>query len=238
MLDESAAGMDVLPRKGTVLVGGAALLDESAAGMDTFPRKGTVLVGVDGVDGAGKTMFADELGAALTRRGRPVIRAGVDSFHRPRAQRYRLGRHSPVGYYQDSFDYDLLCRVLLDPLARNGSGRHRTAAFDHVTDRPVVVPERVAPPDAVLVFDGVFLHRARLRGYWHHSVFLRVGFDVSVARCLDRDGPSFDAARNRYVEGQRLYLDECDPQRRASVVIDNSDLAHPVVVARPPADRG
>jgi len=61
-------------------------------------------VGIDGVDGAGKTTFADELAAALAPFGRPVIRAGVDGFHHPRAVRYRRGRESPEGFFRDSYD--------------------------------------------------------------------------------------------------------------------------------------
>lgn len=193
-------------------------------------RPRTVLVGVDGVDGAGKTVFADELAAALSGLGRPVVRAGVDSFHQPRAVRHKRGRGSPEGYYLDSFDYDLLRRVLLDPLGPGGDGRYRAAAYDHVADRPVDAPLRSVPPDAVLVFDGVFVHRPQLRDYWDFSVFLRVGVDESVARCRRRDGPPPDGADRRYLDGQRLYLAECDPERRATVVVDNSDLRVPRMV--------
>ena len=56
-----------------------------------------VRVGVDGVDGAGKTTFADELARALRAEGRPVVRVSLDDFHNPRAVRYRLGRESPAG---------------------------------------------------------------------------------------------------------------------------------------------
>ena len=79
------------------------------------------LVAVDGVDGAGKTTFGDELSAAIT--GRHVIRASVDSFHRPRAQRHARGRESPEGFYRDSYDYAALERVLLEPIR---AGRTRT----------------------------------------------------------------------------------------------------------------
>jgi uridine kinase len=41
-----------------------------------------------------------------------------------------------------------------------------------------------------------------------------------------------EAVENRrYVEGQRLYLRECNPQAIASIVVDNSDLARPVITA-------
>lgn len=206
------------------------LVERIAADIDALHPHRTVLVGVDGVDGAGKTVFADELGEAIRR---PVIRAGVDSFHNPRAVRYRRGRHCPEGFFLDSFDYPLLHRVLLGPLSPGGDARYRAAAFDHRTDSAVRSPPRLAPPGAALVFDGIFLHRPELRDRWDYSVFLRVRFAVSVARCAERDGgdPDPDAAPNRrYVEGQRLYLSRCDPQRQATVVIDNTDLAAPFMV--------
>jgi len=209
------------------------LIGRIAAAIDGTPSRRTIRVGVDGVDGAGKTCFADELGAVLAARGRPVIRAGIDSFHNPRAIRYRRGRDSPEGYFLDSFDHDLLRRVLLDPLSPGGSGRYRVAAFDHITDSAVDVAEESAADGAILVFDGIFLHRPELAGYWDYSVFLRVGFDVSVPRCAWRDATSPDPcaeSNRRYVDGQRLYLMRCRPEARATVVIDNADLAAPSVV--------
>jgi uridine kinase len=208
------------------------LLELVATAIDGLPCDRTVRVGVDGVDGAGKTVFADELGAALLAHGRPVVRAGVDSFHNPREVRYRRGRYSPEGYFHDSFDYALLRRLLLDPLSPGGSGRYRAAAFDHRSDHATATIERRAPPRTVLVFDGIFLHRPQLRGYWDYSVFLHVGFDVSTARCARRDGvaPGGPLCR-RYVEGQRLYLRECEPERHATVVIDNNDVLAPFIVS-------
>lgn len=193
---------------------------------------GVPKVGIDGIDGAGKTVFADELAHRISLLGRPVIRAGVDGFHHPRAVRYRRGRDNPEGYFHDSYDYAVLREVLLDPLS-TGRGGCRRAVFDHVTDRPVPSEVEHPDPDAVLVFDGIFLHRPELVGYWDYSVFLDVRFDVAAARMAHRDGsdPDPDAPANqRYVRGQMLYLATCAPASAASAVIDNNDLDHPRVL--------
>jgi uridine kinase len=193
-------------------------------------------VAVDGVDGAGKTVFADELADAVRALGRPLVRSSVDGFHQPRAARYRLGPASPEGYFADSYDYPLLRKVLLDPLSPGGDRRYRAAAFDHRTDQPVDSPWELAAPDAVLVFDGIFLHRPELRGYWDFSVFLAVDFEVSVARCAARDGSAPDPraeSNRRYVEGQRLYLSQYRPAAHASVVVDNQELAEPRLLSTP-----
>jgi uridine kinase len=197
------------------------------------PRR-RLQVAIDGVDGAGKSVLADELATRLMAAGRPAVRASVDSFHRPQADRYRLGRTSPEGFYRDSYDYQRLTEFVLVPFAPGGSGRFRVAGFDHKTDTPVSPPKQHAARRAVLILDGIFLHRPELRASWDFSIFLHVGFDVSIARCAQRDGsdPDPDAASNRrYVAGQRLYLLEARPWEHASVIIDNTNLTAPAIIA-------
>jgi phosphoribosylformylglycinamidine cyclo-ligase len=191
-------------------------------------------VGIDGVDAAGKTTLADELAALIMERGRVVIRASCDSFHRPAAERYVLGRDSPVGFYRDSFDYEALRRVLLVPLGPGGSRRYRVGYFDSVRDEPVDAPEQTAPADAVLVFDGVFLARPQLADCWDYRIFVAIEEGESVRRGAKRDawflGGEDEARRRyerRYVPGQRLYLEEARPLETADAVVDNADPASP-----------
>lgn len=206
-----------------------------AEAVSAVPADPVTRIAIDGVDGAGKTRFADELGEVLGSVGRSVIRASVDGFHNPRAIRYRQGRSSPEGFFYDSYDYAQLKAVLLDPLGPGGSRQYRVAVFDHVTDSPVNAPTRVAVPGDILLFDGIFLHRPELRACWDYSIFLEVAFAVSVPRGAQRDGSSPDPrapGNRRYVEGQELYLRTCEPTRLASIVINNDDLGAPHVVPR------
>jgi len=192
-------------------------------------------LGIDGVDASGKTILADELVAPLTATGRRVLRASIDGFHRPRAERYKLGRQSPEGYFRDSFQLDRIVRDLLAPLGPAGSRRIKRAVFDYRSDSPVYLPEEDVPADAILLFDGVFLHRRELVSFWDATIYLDVPFEITVRRAAERDGwpPDVEAVENRrYVEGQRLYLRECNPPAAASIVVDNSDLARPVITAR------
>lgn len=213
-----------------------ALLRLVADRILALPAAPAARVAIDGVDGAGKSWFRDELAATLAPAGRPLILASVDSFHHPRAIRYRQGRDSPRGFFEDSYDYAAFRRLLLDPLSLGGDGRYRTAAFDHRRDAPVAAPELRAEPGAILLVDGLFLHRPELRGCWDLSIFLEVGFAQTAARMAARDGSPadpHDPQLRRYVEGQRLYLSTCEPRRHASLVIDNERLDAPFLVARP-----
>ncbi|MGZ3687244.1 MAG: uridine kinase, partial [Bdellovibrionota bacterium] len=189
-----------------------------------LPQDRILRIGIDGVDGAGKTTFADELARVLAPSGRPLIRATVDGFHNSKAVRYRLGKDSPEGFFQDSYNYGELKTALLQPLGPGGSRRYRTSVFDHTMDRSVVGEEKTAAPNSILIFDGIFLHRPQLREHWDFSLFLDVGFAVSIPRGAAR-GPGFgspnpDAPSNRrYIEGQKLYLESCEPQKHATLVI-------------------
>jgi uridine kinase len=71
-----------------------------------------------------------------------------------------------------------------------------------------------------------------LTKYWHYSIFLEVPFSISVPRGAQRgDGsPDPEAESNkRYVAGQRLYLETCNPIAKASIVLNNSDLRNPII---------
>lgn len=195
---------------------------------------GRTIVAIDGVDEAGKTTFADELAPILAERGRSVIRASVDGFHNNRALRYRRGRSSPEGFFLDSYNYADLNRFLLDPF-REGSEIVHPARFDHVTDTEISTELRV-PPAAILLIDGIFLHRDELYRLWDFSVFLSVPFSVSYARMAARDRTNSSplAEENRrYYEGQQIYLRNCEPDKRAAVVIDNSVLDAPKLMSKP-----
>lgn len=159
-------------------------------------------VGIDGVDGSGKTTFADELGSELRSQSCPIERIHADDFLNPPEVRHRLGRGSPEGFWLDSYDLEALASAV------------------------------ARPRDAVLVVDGLFVHRDEIVDLWDLSVFLDVPFEVSVPRLATRDGSEPDPlheSQKRYVEGQKIYFRECSPSTRATLVIDNSDFERPYV---------
>jgi uridine kinase len=175
----------------------------------------------------------------LAPAGREIIRASIDGFHRPRADRYRQGADSARGYYEDSFDHDALRRALVEPLGPGGDRRYRTAVFDFRTDSPVDAPVREAAADAVLVLDGVFLQRPELHGGWELEIFVAVDPEERLRRTLERDLDLFGSPeeverryRARYLPGQLLYLADARPLDHADFVVTNDDPARPELSAR------
>ena len=188
-----------------------------------------IRVAVDGRTASGKTTFADEVAAIVQQQGRPVIRASVDGFHRPRVERYRQGRLSPDGYYEDGRDLGAMRRLLLDPLGPGGNRLYVTASFDLERDLPLEGSPRRAPENSVLVVDGTFLQRPELSGSWDFIIFLKVSKKEAHRRGVLRDElalggreAALELYARRYGPAFDRYDAECDPVGRADAVIDNA----------------
>jgi uridine kinase len=204
-----------------------------------LPASHPLRVAVDGVDAAGKTTLASELAQVIEARGRSAIRASLDGFHQPRALRYRRGPDAPEGYYADAFDYAALRNALLLPLGPGGSRVYRRAVFDYRTDLPLLAPEDVAPPDTVLLVDGVFLLRPEIADLWDYRIFVDVTFATALDRAEVRDLAHFGSVKSvreryqrRYLPAQRLYLAKERPRERADAIYHNDDPAHPTLTFR------
>jgi len=183
-----------------------------------------VLLAVDGVDGSGKTTFAGDLADAYQREGWPVQVVHLDDYLNPRATRYRLGRDSPEGYFRDTYDLDAFRQHIIDPLGRDGNRTILPRWFDYRQNAPAKTDPITVIERAVVIVEGMFLHRDELAEVWDVSIFLVVPFEVSVARMALRDGSNADPehpSNRRYVEGQRIYLSTCSPTDRANYLVRN-----------------
>jgi uridine kinase len=195
---------------------------------------GAARIAVDGPDAAGKTIIADELASMFERRGLTVVRASIDGFHRPRSERHAAGALSPRGYLDDSFDLAALSRDVLGPLGPGGSRRIVRARYDWRSDAAVAGEPELVPPGAVLLLDGVFLHRPELAHCWEASIFVFARADVILDRARERDADALGGVaeverryRARYMPGQALYFERDRPHERADVAVENSDPGVP-----------
>ncbi len=198
-----------------------------------------VRIGIDGVDASGKTMLANELVEPLVSLGRDVIRVSIDRFHNPREIRYRQGRSSPQGYYEDSFNFDMMISQVLEPLGPNGNLSYKPESFDFISDSEIVCSTSQAREDSILLFEGVFLHHPKLVEYWDFTIFVHAGFETTIKRAMERDIYLFETSdqikkvySTKYIPGQQIYIGTEAPKDKADVVLYNDRIDNPELEIR------
>jgi uridine kinase len=176
------------------------MLEELAALVAALPVPARVAI--DGRDASGKTTLADELTPVLQAYGESVTRISADDYLRPSERRYRRGRMSPEGYYEDSFDHAAIRHAVLraqSPVLVDGVFLLRPELEDLWSLRVLV---DVAEQEA--------LARAMAR-------------DGQAMKEL---------YRARYLPGQRLYEARVGPRDLADVVVCNDDPSRPRLIMR------
>ncbi len=196
-----------------------------------YKRNQTILVAIDGVDASGKSSLANELKKVICDR--PVVRMSIDGFYNPEATRTKKGFLSPIGYYEDSFNYTFLTENVFSKI-KNGFSSIVPRIYDCRVESALNEESLFIPQNAVIIFDGVFLLRKELFDYWDLSIFLDVTFETVIGRAKKRDIDYFgdinlllEKYEKRYIPGQMIYIQEESPKSKAELVIDNNDFENP-----------
>ena len=168
-----------------------------------------------------------------------MIRSTTDSFHRPRDVRPERGLTAADGYFLDSHQLDRIVSELLIPF-QQGADEVLISAFDEPTDTTLESVVGV-PSNAVLVFDGLFLHRESSQT----CGICRSTSTPMIEGCRMGAVPARRSPLDRTSAGQNSTIDsrppggpgtdtvgpptchDFGPRCRATVVVDNNDLAHP-----------
>lgn len=215
-----------------------ALLERIADDAIALGRPTPTLIAIEGRSAAGKTTFADELAQVLAKRGRPTLRSSIDDFHTP-GHKYRSLRreYTPASYIDTGYDYVGFRHSMLDPLADGGDRRCKAAQWNSGTDEPSDAPLVSQPENVLAVIDGTLLFHPLLEHAWHIAIWLDIDWDTMLARALARDiawVKSADEVRWKYRHVwqpiHELYERTMHPKERCDVVIDNRDVAAPVVL--------
>ena len=188
------------------------------------------IIGINGIDGSGKTIFAEGLEKFLISRNYQTQAIHLDDFHHPMALRY-AGENQADNYYNRSFNVSLIVEKLLAPLRQKSAFSTRLTLLDWRTDKYEVEREYSINQNAIVIFEGVFLFRKGLSPYIDYKIFLDIPFEESRRRALLRDANLSEADLKKYDEkylpAQAKYLEEYPPHQVADMVIDNTDWEQP-----------
>jgi uridine kinase len=166
-----------------------------------------------------------------------VIRTSIDNFHNPRVIRYRQGKESAIGYYEDAHDYNSFKQKLLIPLGPGGNLHYQTNSLDLAKDEYVNPKLKIANRDTIFIIDGTFLFKEDLSNLYDFKIFVKTDFELARKRGAKREEKAFGSYKkaeemflNRYHGASKLYLEEHSPQLNADVVINNNELDNPYFV--------
>lgn len=204
--------------------------------LDEHPVPRARLVGINGVDTAGKTLFAQNFATFLQAWGRDVMLIHGDDFHNPRIVR-RQGDDPVRGYIEHAFNLPLLERELLAPIRRGETFDKTLALIDLDADTPTAIRRYTVRRETVVLVEGVLLFRPPIDAYFDLCIFLSIPFDEVLRRAAARDVPHYgddylERYKFRYIPAQQWYLETYHPQERSDFVIDNTDYANPRIIGQ------
>jgi uridine kinase len=205
--------------------------------IQSIKKQKPILVAFDGVDTAGKTTLADNVEKYMKEnKVFSPLRISIDKFHNPKNIRMQKGEYSPEGYFYNSFNYDKLIEKVLKPVKMN-TGYITPGIFDYRTESEINKDKIPIDDNIVILFDGIFLNREEIHFYWDLSVFVDITFETMLKRALSRDIQLFESEKellkkyhNRYIPGEKIYLEKCFPKEKSHIVIDNNNAKCPIIV--------
>ncbi|MEP5757829.1 MAG: AAA family ATPase [Litoreibacter sp.] len=189
-------------------------------------KERNLLVGISGIDGSGKSTFAEKLKEYLSKTALPTVYVDLDDFLQPRHIRHK-NDDQVKSYYEDNFDYLSLVNDLIVPALQSSQFRTHLPKLDLDTDQIERRCLEFSGP-GVVILEGVFLFRKELREYFDLKVWLEIDFDTAMSRVLNRTRDkrygSADAIYARYQERfyptQRFHMERDDPVGCADLIID------------------
>lgn len=189
-----------------------------------------IRVAINGIEGTGKTVFSQKLAAYLKSENINAIQISIDGFHFNKEVRYRQGRDSAKGYYEDSYDESAFVEKVL--VSSQSEIPHITTATHNLeTDEYLNLNPSLIDNETVLITDGAYLFKPNYRKHWDLKIYLKTSFEIAMNRGIERDQESLggiylakEKFERRYHKSSRIYLTENEPEKIADIVIDNSDF--------------
>lgn len=189
-----------------------------------------ILIAINGIEGTGKTVFAEKFTKYLKSNKTEAIQVSIDGFHFNKNHRYKQGRDSAKGYYEDSYDELVFVEKVLKS-SQEEIPKYTIATHDLETDEYLNLQPIIIKNNTVLITDGAYLFKPKYRNYWDLKIYLHTSFEIAMSRGIERDKNSlggFDLTKEkyeqRYHKSSKIYLIENEPEKIADIIIDNSDF--------------
>jgi len=188
-----------------------------------------VLIAINGIEGTGKTMFANNF-ARFLKKDMEAIQVSIDGFHFNKEKRYKQGRDSALGYYEDSYDELSFVEKVLKA-SQSKCSNYTIATHNLVTDEYLDLTPTFILNSTIIITDGAYLFKPNYCNYWDLKIYLKTNFQTAMQRGIERDKQSlggFEATKQkfifRYHKASKIYIEKNKPEQLANIIIDNTDF--------------
>ncbi|MEN2766094.1 kinase [Ornithinibacillus xuwenensis] len=180
------------------------------------------IVGIDGLGGAGKTTFVNEMEKGLTNQDCQLVVLHIDDYIVRKNKRYNTGHEEWFEYYYLQWDIKLLAKVFFEKMHqdfRNVS----LPLYNNKTDSISLKSTNIRPNSIVLI-EGVFLQRIEWRDFFDFVIFIECSRKLRMERVLNRDAyignqkERLSKYQRRYWLGEEHYLKTENPIEKADAI--------------------
>jgi uridine kinase len=189
-----------------------------------------VCVAINGIEGTGKTVLANKLTKFLKENGKRAIQVSIDGFHFNKERRYKQGRDSAKGYYEDSYDEVGFVEKVLIP-SQNKNPKITIASHDLTTDKYLNINPIYIENNTIIITDGAYLFKPNYKNHWDLKIYLKTDFKTASLRGIKRDLSRLGGLKttkekydNRYHKASQIYINENKPEEQADIIIDNTNF--------------
>jgi uridine kinase len=189
-----------------------------------------IRIAINGVEGTGKTVFAEKLNAFLNSKKNISYHISIDGFHNLREIRHKQGSDSAVGYYEDAYNEDVFVNQVLISSQNNPPTileKYHDLETDLILDNsPIIIQS-----NSIIISDGAYLFKPIYLPHWDLKLYLKTDFEIAMQRGVQRDKELLGGIENAYIKylhryhlASKIYIDNYDPISKADMVIDNTDF--------------
>lgn len=190
-----------------------------------LPADRSLLVAVSGIDGSGKGYVAEQLVAALERKGLGAVGLGADGWLNLPERRFNSARPAEH-FYRNAFRFDEMFEQLALPLQRRRTLRLEANLVTEIATRYHRHVYDLEEVD-VIVLEGIFLLKKEYRALYDLAVWVECSFETALERALRRQQEGLPPAETVrayetiYFPAQRIHLRQDAPRENADYILKN-----------------
>lgn len=189
-----------------------------------------VRVGINGIEGTGKTIFCKKLTEYLNNNGQKAIQVTIDGYHNSKEIRYKQGRDSAKGYYEDAYNETAFVENILKS-SQKEQPFYIEQIHDLETDEQINPIRKELTDKHIILTDGAYIFKKIYREHWDLKLYLQTDFNTALKRGIQRDLVLLGGLKstkekydNRYHKASKMYIEENKPTEFADIIIDNTEF--------------